>query len=207
MQPRKTMSAPIDFYFDFSSPYGYFGAMRIEALAQQYGRAVHWHPMLLGVVFKTTGVQPLPQVPIKGAYALRDFERTARLHKIAYRTPDTFPIPTQLAARAMLWIEQEEGATKASEFAKAAYRAYFAEGRAITDPDVIAAIAVSVGVDGAAVVDGAASAQIKERLKLQVEAALARGVFGSPFVIVDGEPFWGFDRFDQIEAWLEDGAF
>ena len=38
-------------------------------------------------------------------------------------------------------------------------------------------------------------------------AAMARGVFGSPFVIVDGEPFWGIDRFDQLERWLATGGF
>ncbi|MEO9135646.1 MAG: 2-hydroxychromene-2-carboxylate isomerase, partial [Casimicrobiaceae bacterium] len=32
-------------------------------------------------------------------------------------------------------------------------------------------------------------------------------VFGSPFVFVDGEPFWGIDRFDQIERWLVQGGF
>jgi 2-hydroxychromene-2-carboxylate isomerase len=32
-------------------------------------------------------------------------------------------------------------------------------------------------------------------------------VFGSPFVIVDGEPFWGLDRFEQIDRWLARGGF
>ena len=40
-----------------------------------------------------------------------------------------------------------------------------------------------------------------------VEEAVAAGVFGSPFVIVDGEPFWGLDRFDQLERWLANGGF
>ena len=39
------------------------------------------------------------------------------------------------------------------------------------------------------------------------KAAIDRGVFGSPYVFVDGEPFWGHDRFDQIERWLRDGSF
>ena len=37
------MTAPIDFYFDFSSPYGYFASTRIDELAQKYGRGVLWH--------------------------------------------------------------------------------------------------------------------------------------------------------------------
>jgi len=30
---------------------------------------------------------------------------------------------------------------------------------------------------------------------------------GSPYVIVDGEPFWGMDRFDQIDQWLQTGGW
>ena len=33
------------------------------------------------------------------------------------------------------------------------------------------------------------------------------GVFGSPFVIVDGEPFWGADRLDQVDGWLATGGW
>ena len=53
------MPTPIDFYFDFSSPYGYFAAEKIDALGAKYGRAVNWHPILLGAVFKINGQQPL----------------------------------------------------------------------------------------------------------------------------------------------------
>jgi 2-hydroxychromene-2-carboxylate isomerase len=56
---ESNMANRIDFYFDFSSPYGYFGASRIDALAHRHGREVDWHPLLLGVVFKTTGGMPL----------------------------------------------------------------------------------------------------------------------------------------------------
>jgi 2-hydroxychromene-2-carboxylate isomerase len=48
---------------------------------------------------------------------------------------------------------------------------------------------------------------IKDTLKRDVEAAIAAGVFGSPFVVVDGEPFWGLDRFEQIDRWLATGGF
>ncbi|MEP7329929.1 MAG: DsbA family protein, partial [Betaproteobacteria bacterium] len=71
-------AAPIDFYFDFSSPYGYIAAQKIEALAARHGRTVNWHPILLGVIFRTTGGAPLPQLPMKGPYSVHDFARSAR---------------------------------------------------------------------------------------------------------------------------------
>src|SRR3954470_22050117 len=122
------MTAPIDFYFDFSSPYGYFGAMRIDELAARHGRQVNWHPVLLGVVFKTTGGAPLPTIPIKGEYSLHDFARSARFYGIPFQLPAVFPIASQASARAVMWARAEGGPAKAVELAKALYRAYFVDG-------------------------------------------------------------------------------
>ena len=52
------MVAPIDFYFDFSSPYGYLASYRVDEIAAEFGRAVAWRPYLLGVAFKNTGQSP-----------------------------------------------------------------------------------------------------------------------------------------------------
>src|SRR6185295_1903183 len=104
------MASPIDFYFDFSSPYGYLATERIDDIAARHGRTVDWHPMLLGVVFKQTGMQPLTQIPLKGDYAARDFVRTARMLSVPFRMPATFPIPSQAPARVMLWLRDTKGA-------------------------------------------------------------------------------------------------
>ncbi|KDP83856.1 DsbA family protein [Cupriavidus basilensis] len=197
------MTAAIDFYFDFSSPYGYFASTRIDELAQKYGRIVAWHPILLGVVFKTTGCSPLPHVPLKGDYAWRDFERTARFHDIEYKRPTHFPLPTTQAARAMLWLQNHHGDDIATAFAKAVYHALFVDDINIAEPAELVKLAEPLGIDAHAMDAGASSFQIKDQLKAEIDVAMAKGVFGSPFVIIDGEPFWGFDRFDQIEAHLK----
>lgn len=199
------MTRSIDFYFDFSSPYGYFGSTRIEEIAARYGRTVTWHPLLLGIVFKTTGGMPLTQSPMKGKYAIHDFERTARFHGIPYQRPDTFPLPTQFAARAMLWIQQAYGEEKAVEFAKAVYRAYFFEGLNISVTESVASVGTALGLDAATLTEAANSEPVKERMRNEMDGAMTRGVFGSPFVIIDDEPFWGFDRFGQVEAFMRDG--
>jgi 2-hydroxychromene-2-carboxylate isomerase len=199
------MAGSIDFYFDFSSPYGYFATTRIDELAQKYGRTVNWHPVLLGVLFKSTGTAPLPLIPIKGAYSVHDMERTARFHQIPYAKPSVLPIATQGAARAMLWIRNELGDAKAIEFAKAAFHAYFVDNINISEPAAVAQVAAGIGIDAAAVTAAMSDDAVKAQLKSEVEQAQARGVFGAPFMIVDGESFWGFDRFDQLEAFLKNG--
>lgn len=199
------MAGPIDFYFDFSSPYGYLASTCIDALGAKYGRTVRWHPVLLGVVFKATGCAPLPLIPIKGEYALHDFERSARFHGIAYHRPQEFPIPTQAPSRAMLWIAKQHGAARAMAFAKSVYRAYFVDGIDIGKLEAVAKLASDMGFDANELSDACNNPIVKEQLKTEIEAAMARGVFGSPFMIVDDEPFWGFDRFDQLESFLRNG--
>ena len=196
----------IDFYFDFSSPYGYLASTRINALAARHQRDVTWRPVLLGPMFKAAGTAPLVSVPLKGPYSVRDFLRTARLMKIQYLQPAAFPIGTQNAARAFYWLTDREP-VKAQQFAQACYGTYFGQGVDISSAEKIADIAASMGEDRTAVLTAMADPLVKERLKMEVESALAKGVFGSPFIIVDGEPFWGNDRLDQVDAWLTTGGF
>jgi 2-hydroxychromene-2-carboxylate isomerase len=200
------MAAAIDFYFDFSSPYGYLAAQKIDALAARHGRTVDWHPMLLGVAFKQTGSQPLTEVPIKGEYAKRDFARTARFHGVDFRMPSRFPIPSQAPGRIVTWARRDHPAA-AVPIAKALYHAYFADDRDISAPDVAAEVAAAAGVARDAARAATEDPAIKDLFRKDVETAIARGVFGSPFVLVDGEPFWGMDRFDQVERWLATGGF
>ena len=198
--------SPLQFFFDFSSPYGYLAAQKIDALAAQHGRTVDWRPMLLGVVFKQTGGAPLTEVPVKGPYSKHDFARSARFHGIEFRMPPVFPIPAQAPARIVLWAKQGNAAG-AAQVAKALYRAYFVDGLDISQPDVAAEVAGRAGFDAAAARAAVDDPAIKDALRREVEAAIAAGVFGSPFVIVDGECFWGVDRLPQVERWLATGGF
>lgn len=200
------MSKPIEFYFDFSSPYGYLAAEQIDALAARYNREVNWHPVLLGVVFKQTGMAPLTQIPIKGDYSKRDFARTARMMKIPFAMPPVFPIASQAPARVMLWIGSQS-AEAAKAYAKAAYRGYFVEGLDISRPENAAALAAGLGHDRDAAAAAIEDPRFKGALKSEVEQAIANGVFGSPYIIIDGEPFWGADRLPMVEEWLKTGGW
>lgn len=199
-------SSPIDFYFDFSSPYGYFGASKIDELAARHGRGVRWHPFLLGATFKLLGTAPLPSIPVKGPYSLHDIRRTARYLGVPYVHPSRFPLATHQAGRACTWLGQRS-AGLAREFALETYRAYFTADQDISDLAVVLEVAASLGVDRDELSAALADDALKARFKADVEAGMARGVFGSPFFIVDGEAFWGSDRLPQLEKWLAEGGF
>ncbi len=200
------MTDPIDFYFDFSSPYGYLASTRIDALAVRHGRAVVWRPFLLGVAFKTTGQAPAVEPPLRGPYHRHDFARSARLLGVPFKMPAVFPFAALAASRAYYWLVDRDP-DQARALARAVYRAAFGEGRDVTSPATIAELAAPLGVDPAALLAALADPAVKDRLKRETEAALAGGVFGSPFIVVDGEPFWGHDRLDQVERWLAAGGW
>lgn len=199
-------ASPIDFYFDFSSPYGYFAATRIEAVAHKHGRWVNWQPILLGSVFKITGGQPLPSMPLKGDYAKRDMARSARLLDIPFNYPTKFPISGVAPSRAVTWLHGKDQ-QKAKDLALALYRAFFVDNRDISDPLITIEVATELGHDRVAVTAGMNDQATKDTLRKEVEAAIAKGVFGSPFIVIDSEPFWGHDRIDQVELWLAKGGW
>ncbi|HEX4986929.1 MAG TPA: 2-hydroxychromene-2-carboxylate isomerase [Burkholderiales bacterium] len=200
------MPDPIRFYYDFASPYGYMAATRISALAAKHGRAVEWKPILLGAVFKVTGGVPLPMAPLKGDYARRDMERSARLAKIPFKVPSKFPIAAQSPSRVIYSLESE-GPVRQEQVTLALYRAYMVDDRDISSPEISADVAATVGMDRQKVLDLIADPAMKEKLRAETDAAIQRGVFGSPYVVVDGEPFWGFDRLEQIDRWLQTGGW
>ncbi|MGZ5091536.1 MAG: DsbA family protein [Burkholderiales bacterium] len=200
------MKNPIDFYFDFSSPYGYFASAKIDDIAARHGRAVTWRPILLGAVFKITGQQPLPTIPLKGNYAKRDLERSARLLGLPFQLPTKFPIAGTAPSRAFYSVTVRDPAL-AANLARELYSAYFAEDRDISAPEVTADVAAKLGIDKDGISQAMNDAAVKDRLRREVDAAIGLGVFGSPYIIIDGEPFWGADRLDQVEKWLATGGW
>lgn len=204
---RQTMNdTPILFYFDFTSPYAYLASEKIDDLAARYGRKVQWRPVLLGAVFKALGTVALLSQTDKAAYSVRDFARSARFLAVPYRQPAVFPVSTVAAARAYYWLHGQDCAM-ARAFAHEVFRAYFAGGRDIADPAVLLELAAKVGADATALAAGVQTTEIKDRLRAETDAAIAVGMFGAPWFVVDGEPFWGADRLPQIERWLANQGF
>jgi len=201
------MKDPVQFYFDFSSPYSYIASEWIDTLAAQHGRSVQRHAILLGVTFQAAELKSPVSYPIKREYSVRDFARSARFHGLSYQLPDPFPIPTQNAARIFWWLNDTRGAEAAAQWSRAGLRAVFQRGLPLNDVATLKAVAVEHGLDATEVEAVWNDPQWKDRLKRANEQAIAAGVFGAPFFSVDGEPFWGNDRQPQLERWLASGPF
>ena len=197
----------IEFYFDFVSPYGYFASTQIEAIAARYGRAVDWRPVLIGVtVLKIMGMKPLTETPLKKDYLRHDAPRMARLLGIPFRFHDRKGGNSLAASRAYLWLKARE-AGLAKRFAHDIYARLWVEGGDITEARSVAQVAAPLGVDQGELLAAIEAPQTKQALKDAVDAAVAKGVFGVPYFIVDGEPIWGSDRLWMLEHWLRHGTW
>ncbi|MES2128380.1 MAG: 2-hydroxychromene-2-carboxylate isomerase [Pseudomonadota bacterium] len=199
------MPADIDFYFDFASPYSYLAANRINRIAALRRRKVNWHPLVVTALYQANGTPPTPTLPVKWEYVRKDVKRIARNERIPFREPPGYPRILLTPGRAMLWIRAVHGDETAVLFARTCFHAYFGDGVDIGDVDVLAGIAAGLGVQKDALLAGMADDAIKGELKNGSTLAFQKGVFGVPFVIADGEHFWGFDRFPLLAQWLSRG--
>jgi len=137
---------PIDFWFDFSSPYAYIASEWIEALAARHRRTVRWHAILLGATFQAAELKSPVSHPLKREYSLMDFARSARFEGVPYRQPSPFPIPTQNAARVFWWLHDQDP-QRATAWARVGLRAYFTRGIDLSDPAALKALLAEAGFD------------------------------------------------------------
>ncbi len=203
-RPRSV--APIEFWFDFSSGYAYFASLAIEALAERHGRTVLWRPFTLGAAFTVTGAQGLSRTPLKREYARHDWQRLARRTSVTFNLPENHPRTGLPAIRAFYHLERKDERA-AAVLAKSIILGYFVDGLDTDDPQAISRLAAGLGSDPATILAGIADPEVKAIARQQGEQAVARGVFGSPWIFVDGEPFWGNDRLPMVEQWLAEGPW
>lgn len=192
---------PIDFYFDFISPYAFLASTRIEPLAMRHGRTVRWHAFRLGVtVVKVMGLRPLMETPLKGDYTARDVARVARTMGeplvAALGLPDPLP-----PARLFHAVPPERRGT----LAKALLRARWAQGLDIGSQEILAGVAGELGLGPDAVDSALHDPGTKAALADATASAVERGVFGSPTCAVGDELFWGTDRLWLLDHYLGAG--
>jgi 2-hydroxychromene-2-carboxylate isomerase len=203
-----TEPTPIQFWFDFISPYGYLASLRIDDLAARHGRSVDWHPLLVGVtVLRTMGLRPLMGTPLKKDYVPREIARYTRRHGVTLRrdvaAPAMNPLP---GGRAFAWL-RAHAPQHAKPFARAVFHAVWAEGLDVVERNALVACADRSGTPAELIDAAIAAPDAGALLRAEVQGAIDAGAFGSPFVMVDGEPFFGVDKFELIDEWLTRGGW
>jgi 2-hydroxychromene-2-carboxylate isomerase len=194
------MANPIDFHFDFISPYAYLGWTQIHALAARHGRAVRPVPTLFAALLNHSGTLGPAEIPLKRVYIFKDALRTAKVFGVPLEPPPSHPFNPLLALRVAGLPLGEEAERRAIDVL---FRAAWAGGGGLEAPADVAKALKSAGFDGEALVAQAGAPEAKERLRKATDLAITAGVFGVPTVVADGEVFWGCDSFGHLERFLD----
>ena len=189
----------IEFWFDFGSPAAYLAWTQLDRIREKTGREIDMKPMLLGGVFKSTGNATPVAVPAKGAWMMKDLGRHAARYGVTIAMPPGFPLNTLHFMRAVVALEGDE---RQADFIKTIYEAMFARGEAMGEIEVIGKVLADAGFDPSEIMAMTQDEAVKEKLKANTEAAVAKGVFGAPTFFVGGEMHFGQDRIE----WVIDAA-
>lgn len=193
------MVEPIRFYFDFVSSYSYPVMARIDEVGARAGRPVDWIAVSLPEVFRERNATSPRQQPAKFAHNQNDLKRLCAMWGLPW-TPQPGPLDGTLP-RLAFWRLKARDAKLARDFAEAADRAWFGRAHDTSKPVGLAAACRDAGLaipeaDLAAALDDAGA---KAALTAAQNQAIADGMFGAPFMVADGETFWGADRLAHLE--------
>ena len=193
------MSKKVEFYYDFSSPYTYIASTRIEKICEDSGAELEWKPFLLGGVFNEIGSTPAIEINNKIGYLRQDIERVAKYYEVDFAYPDLFPLNS---VRSMRGAFAADEIGKLVEYSHAMFRAYWTEGADLSKPDVLAPAVSNIGIDADWFINRIGEQDIKDKLRDETNIAIKKGAFGAPSVFVDDKMFWGNDRLDYLERYL-----
>ncbi|MEM8649626.1 MAG: 2-hydroxychromene-2-carboxylate isomerase [Pseudomonadota bacterium] len=189
------MAKEFDFYFDIGSPATYLAWTQVPRLAEETGAKANYKPILLGGVFKATGNSSPITVPEKGRWLFKDLTRWANRYGIEFNLNSKFPINTLYMMRGMIaYLEDDRFLALGDAF----FEAMWVKDKDLNQPEVMAEVVSSAGVDPAEFMERINDQKTKDALMEATQAVIDRAAFGAPTFFVGDEMFWGQDRMEFV---------
>ena len=189
------MTKTVEFYYDYGSPAAYLAWTQMPALCAEHGAEMISCPVLLGGIFKATGNQSPVVIEPKGAWMFDDLERHAARYGVPFAQNPYFIINTLPLMRGAMWARANG---RLAAYDKVMFDAIWVNQKDMNDVAVIGQVLGEGGFDAAEVVAAVQEADIKAELISATEAAVSKGLFGVPTVIVGDEMHFGQDRLDWV---------
>jgi 2-hydroxychromene-2-carboxylate isomerase len=192
--------SPVEFFFDFHSPWCYVAIDEFVRIAAKHGRPVVWKPMhLANLIDRIGGRRPLEASGAFVRWFMQDLQDWAERRKLVIRYHPNFPLRPSRALRSSVYAA-EQG--RAHEFVRAVMHAYWSENRDIDDLSTLGEIGGSMGLNSREIAAAAVSSRYKEIVERNTADAIARGVFGAPSFLAGDRLFWGNDRLEMLDRHL-----
>ncbi len=195
------MTKTVEFFFDVGSPYTFLAYHQLPKIAAARRASIVWTPVLLGGIFQATGNKSPAEVPAKGRYSNIDLQRWAKHYGQDIQMNPNFPINTLALMRGAVAMQMRSD-SEFHRYLNAIFEAMFGKPRNLNSPAEIATVLMQAGFDPAQFMVSIGDQAVKDRLKANTEAAVAKGVFGAPSFMVGEDLFWGQDRLDFVDRAL-----
>jgi 2-hydroxychromene-2-carboxylate isomerase len=190
-----------EFLFDFGSPNAYLSHLLIPGVEQRTGVRFKYVPVLLGGVFRLTNnkspIESFAGIKNKPEFQRVEMRRFLKRHNItAFKMNPFFPVNTLQLMRGAVAAESEG---VFAPYVDAMFRFMWADPRKMDDPEVIRASLKEAALDADLLLRRIQDDDVKARLLDNTQAAVERGVFGSPSFFVGDELFFGKDQLRDLE--------
>ena len=190
----------LDFYFDYLSPFAFFAWRQLGPLCENFRLELRAHPVVFGKLLDHWGQLGPAEIVPKSDWVSRYCLRYAALHGFDYNPPKFHPFNPLPALR--LSLREVSGARQLAVI-DALFHAGWTQGEDLGDPQNLIAILKRAGIDAGGLDEKITEQTVKDSLAAETSAAIARGVFGVPTMIVGDQLFWGNDQFEHIRLLLE----
>ena len=189
----------IEFHFDFGSPTAYLAFTQLKIIAERNKTVIEYYPILLGGVFKATGNNPPASVPAKGKYMMTDLQRYADKYGVPYERNPFFPVNTLSLMRGAISYQDEGDFIK---YIEVMFKNMWIEPKNLNNEDVLKKVLIENNFDFDDFIKRITDQNVKNRLISNTENAVKKGAFGAPTIFVGDQMFFGQDRMEFVEEYL-----
>ncbi len=185
------MNNPLEFYFDFISPYSFIAHKDLIQIKKKYSINIIYKPILLGGLHNLHGITAPAFIPSKAKHMIRDCKLIADKKDIKFKFNSYFPIKTLNLMRGVLIAEEDN---YKQEYINQIFESIWGDGLNLNDQNIIDRILKNMGVNPKTFFLRSTTEIIKSNLKKITKDAYLKGIFGAPTFLVRGKIFWGQDR-------------
>ena len=187
------MIKPLEFYFDFISPYSFLAHKQIREMENKKGIKVIYKPVLLGGLHNLHGIKAPAFIPAKAKHMVRDCKLIAEKNNIRFKFNSYFPIRSLNLMRGVL-VAEEDNVKK--YYIDNIFNTIWQDGLNMNDAIVIQKILQNLNINPKTFSLRTTSSLIKDLLRKKTNDAYEKGVFGAPTFVVNNKIFWGQDRIE-----------
>lgn len=192
----------IDYYFSTFSTFTYLAGDGLEQIAAKHGCQVVYKPLDIVSLFQRTGgTLPAQRHENRQAYRLQEIRRLSKKAGLVMNARPAFYPPNAAPSSYAVIAAQNAGGGDVGALVQSFLRAVWAEDRDIADDAVVRDCLEKAGFDPSLADSGLLVGA--ETYARNLEDAINAGVFGAPFYIVGEELFWGQDRLEDLDLYLQ----